>query len=108
MKWYQVFNSKEEALSRVEEKTGLLIKIGPKRINLSRFNNTFYATDDVCPHNGDSLSNGKVNYLGEVVCPWHNYRYALKSGKECQERTHDVNTYPVEERTDGIYLGIPE
>ncbi|MFY7786920.1 MAG: Rieske (2Fe-2S) protein [Thermoflexibacteraceae bacterium] len=38
--------------------------------------------DDTCPHLGESLSKGKVNYLGEIVCPWHTYRFQLNTGEE--------------------------
>ncbi len=107
MKWLRVFESKEKALDTVEEGKAKLLIIGKKRIALARHQNEFFATADKCPHNGESLSKGHVNYLGEIICPWHNYRYDLKRGVECQERTSEVKTFPIKLKDDGLYIGIP-
>ena len=34
----------------------------------------------VCPHMGGPLDQGRVEN-GEVVCPWHRYRYDLTTGE---------------------------
>lgn len=106
MKWIKIFDNLAQALERIAPNKAVLVKIGSKRISLCRFKDALYATDDHCPHNGDHLSNGQVNFLGEIVCPWHNYRFNVKSGKECEERTVDLKTYPIEVRSDGVFIGI--
>ncbi|MDX1627295.1 MAG: Rieske (2Fe-2S) protein [Fulvivirga sp.] len=108
MKWLKVFDSKEKALEAIPQNGARLLKIGERRISLANYQGNIYATDNKCPHNGEALSQGKVNYLGEIICPWHNYRYSLKNGRECQQRTEDVETYPISEKDDGLYIGIPE
>jgi len=108
MKWYKVFESEEQALNTVKMNKAKLLKIGDRRICLSNHNNKIFASKDKCPHNGASLSEGRVNYLGEIICPWHGYRYALNDGKECQNRAHDLKTYPIEYRSEGIFIGIPD
>jgi len=106
MKWYKVFDSKEKALQTIENNKAILLKIGDRRICLANFKDEIFATADKCPHNGESLSKGEVNYIGEIICPWHNYRFGLKNGTECQNRTQDLQTYPIDNRSDGIYIGI--
>lgn len=69
-------------------------------------NNSFFAVQDSCSHNGESLSKGTVNYLGEVVCPWHNYRFELSTGRECSMRSADLRTYPIKVDVDGFFIGI--
>lgn len=69
-------------------------------------NNSFYAVQDRCTHNSESLSKGSVNYLGEIICPWHNYRFDLESGKECASRSAELITYPVRIKEDGFFIGI--
>lgn len=108
MKWYKVFDSKDAALEKVEDQKAILLKIGDKRISLARFKKEIFATADKCPHNGDTLSSGQVNYLGEIICPWHNYRFNLKSGRECEDRSPDVETFPIEVRSEGLFIGIPQ
>ena len=107
MKWYKIFDSKEKALATVPVNTAKLLKIGERKFAIANYKNQLFITDDRCPHNGDSLSNGRINHLGEIICPWHNYQYHLQSGKEAQDRSGDLTTYVVENRDDGIYVGIP-
>ncbi len=108
MKWYKVFDSDEMANQTIKPQHAVLLQIGNRKLCLTRHNNDYYATDDKCPHNGESLSKGKINYLGEIICPWHNYRFNLKHGTECENRTDDLSTYSVEKREDGIFVGIFE
>jgi len=41
----------------------------------------FFATDDLCPHQGASLGEGTY-HEGRVICPWHNWVFDVRSG-EC-------------------------
>lgn len=68
--------------------------------------NTYFAFKNVCPHNKARLSDGKLNAFGEIICPWHEYRYNIKTGRECANRTADLATFTIEKRADGLYLFI--
>jgi nitrite reductase/ring-hydroxylating ferredoxin subunit len=106
MNWVKIFTSKAEAIARLAQNVPRLIIISGKRICIVRREDVFYAVQDACPHNGESLSKGSVNYLGEVICPWHNYRFDLKTGRECAMRSKDLITYPVKIDDSGFYLGM--
>ncbi len=106
MKWVKVFESEAEAFSKIPEKKAVKIALKNKALCLSRFENELFLTDDKCPHNGESLSKGHINHLGEIICPWHNYRYHLRFGRECTQRTIDLATYPIKIEADGVYIGI--
>jgi nitrite reductase/ring-hydroxylating ferredoxin subunit len=106
MRWYKIFDSLEMAIKKVPKNKALLLKIGASKYCLSRHNDTLHFTEDKCPHNGESLSKGTVNYLGEIICPWHNYRFNLKDGKECQNRTRDLEIEGVDIRPDGVFVSI--
>ena len=106
MDWIKVFSSEAEARQRlVSDKPQLLVLHG-KRICLSLHDNTFYAVQDACTHNGESLSKGQINYLGEIICPWHNYRFDLRSGKACDSSCRDLETYSVKIDETGFFVGI--
>ena len=106
MNWIKVFSGDIEARERiVSDKPQLLILHG-KRICLVLHDNTFFAVQDSCTHNGESLSKGYVNYLGEVICPLHNYQFNLQSGRECNTRSRDLLPYPVKIDESGFFVGI--
>lgn len=92
-------------MALTEGQPRLLIVQG-KRICMVRRENVLYAVEDKCPHNGESLSKGAVNYLGEIICPWHGQRFSLKTGREGEERSRDLITYPVKEGPEGVYIGL--
>ncbi|MBX2969014.1 MAG: Rieske 2Fe-2S domain-containing protein [Cyclobacteriaceae bacterium] len=106
MQWIKIFSSMEEAQSRIQSDKPQLVLIGEKRICLVKRQNQFFAVQDRCTHNGESLSKGMVNYLGEVICPWHNYRFSLQNGRECSSRSADLITYPVKVESNGLFIGI--
>jgi len=108
LKWYKVFDTWEEACEKIPQKTAVALQAGEKRICLARTHDKFYAVDDACPHLGAPLSRGKINNENEIVCPWHNYRYHLLYGRECSERSEDVEVHKVEMRKGGFYVGIYE
>ena len=107
MEWLKVFESAEESEKNLPIGKPKLLYLNGKKICLARTQTGFYAVADSCPHLGESLSKGTLNYLNEVVCPWHSYRYHLISGEECKHRTRAAQTFPVEIRPDGLYIGLP-
>lgn len=106
MDWVKIFQSGQEAFTRIHEHKPQLVVIGETRICLVRHNDKFSAFQDSCSHNGESLSKGHVNYLGEIICPWHNYCFDTNSGREIQGRSSDLKTFPVKVDDTGFFIGI--
>jgi 3-phenylpropionate/trans-cinnamate dioxygenase ferredoxin subunit len=84
----------------------LLVIVDRTRICLVLHQNNFFAVQDQCSHNSESLSRGKVNYRGEIVCPWHGYRFALNGGMACDSSCRDLVTYPVKTDDTGFFIGL--
>lgn len=82
------------------------MKVGARRICIAHTALGFAAVADTCPHLGESLSKGNTNYLNEVICPWHGYRFNLVHGQECEQRTEPLVVHKIELREDGLFLGI--
>jgi nitrite reductase/ring-hydroxylating ferredoxin subunit len=40
------------------------------------------------------------------VCPWHGYQFDLATGREYQERCADLETFPVRDEEDGLYIAL--
>lgn len=106
MEWIKVFSSGEEARQRLKENIPQLLVVRGQSICLVMRENLLYAIENKCSHNGESLSKGLVNFLGEVLCPWHGYRFNLKTGRECAERSRDLQIYPVKENEEGVFVGL--
>jgi nitrite reductase/ring-hydroxylating ferredoxin subunit len=106
MEWVKVFDSLQDARRMMEGKSAQLLIIQGKRICLARHNDSFYAVQDACSHNGESLSKGVVNHQKEIICPWHNYRFDLTTGRACDSSCPDLQTYPLRIETSGFFIGI--
>ncbi len=106
MDWIKIFADPAAARQVLANDRPQLVIIGSKRICLVLHNEKLLAIEDKCTHNGESLSKGTINYVGEVVCPWHGYRFNLVTGRESGERSRDLLTYPVKEDQEGVFIGL--
>ncbi len=106
MEWIKIFPGLAEARVRLVQNKPQLLLIRNLRICVVQTHDGLLAVADTCPHNGESLSKGHVNFLGEIVCPWHGQRFHLKTGRECAERSPDLLTYPVKAGDEGVFIGI--
>lgn len=105
MKKIKIFESKEKATMAIPNQSSRLIIIGERKICVMNHGEQFYGFEDRCPHMGASLSQGIVNYLGEVICPLHEYRFR-KSGEEVNGNCESAQTLPIEIEKDGVYIYI--
>jgi 3-phenylpropionate/trans-cinnamate dioxygenase ferredoxin subunit len=106
--WHRIFSRAEmenEALPMNKVRT---VEAGNKKLYLGRLESGYYAIDDKCPHAGGSLGQGNCDSRGNVICPYHRHGFKLKDGLPASGKGYYVNSYPVEERPDGLYAGIPK
>ena len=100
MTWKKVAEKNTIAPNRGEE-----FDIDGKKIAI--FNNDgYHALDALCVHQDTSIATGKLD--GNILeCPSHFWHYNIKTG-ELQDYLKGVRlqTYPVEERNDGIYIDL--
>ncbi|SIT93865.1 Rieske (2Fe-2S) protein [Pontibacter indicus] len=106
--WHKVFDSVTEAREQVPLRKLKQLKLDGRAICFAHTASGFFALDDTCPHLGYSLSKGTTNYLDEVICPWHSYRYSMRDGRECEFRTRKAAFHRVEVREEGVFVGIEQ
>jgi len=106
LNWIKLFPSASVARQRLELNKPQLLIVNGIRICMVLRDNQLWAVQDRCTHNGESLSKGTVNYLGDVICPWHGYRFDLRTGREANEQARDLITYPVKEEEEGVFIGM--
>lgn len=66
----------------------------------------YAAITDTCPHMGTSLADGDV-CDGEVECPWHEWKYDLRTGKSDQREWAFVDVFEVRVENGRVYLKAP-
>jgi len=102
--WYKLAESESELDF---SQSGLAIVVAKeKKITLARFGNQLFAFAYKCPHASGILADGWLDPLGNIVCPVHRYKYNIKNGRNVSGEGYYLPVYPIEIRSDGIYVGL--
>lgn len=79
-------------------------------IAVFRVGDQIFALENACPHWGGPLSDGTV-HVGrmEVICPWHRFRFDLRSGcNVLSDMQRAAKSYPVTVRDGDVFITIEE
>ncbi len=79
---------------------------GLKTVALTKLGGRYGAVDNRCPHQGGPLGQGTLEN-DKIRCPWHGFDFDPFTGEAAGGPDFDVPTYPVEVRTDGVYVQVP-
>ncbi len=79
------------------------VEAAGRELALVRLRGRYAALDGRCAHMGGPLGEGSLED-GVLVCPWHGWGYDPFSGRDPRGVHEPVETYPVEERDDGVYV----
>ena len=105
MEWIRIFPDNVSARRAMSPGKPMTVMAGTRKLCIGLHEGRLFAIADRCPHNGESLGKGKLNQLGEVICPWHGYRFSLVTGR-CSESCPDAETFPLKEEPDGVFVAI--
>ncbi len=76
-----------------------------KTVCMTRFEGKYAALDNRCPHQGGPLGEGSIE-KGWLRCPWHGWDFHPLTGASPAGHDDGVDTFPVEVREDGVYVGF--
>ncbi|MFM8172533.1 MAG: Rieske (2Fe-2S) protein [Pirellulaceae bacterium] len=93
--------------SEVPEGQGRAFPAGEQMIAVFREGSQFFAIDDFCPHQGASLACGWLEE-GAVACPWHAWKFSIRTGQWLDNPRLKVATYKVWEDEGKIWVELPE
>jgi pyruvate oxidase len=82
------------------------VVVDGRTVALSRCGVRLGALDNRCPHQGGPLGEGSIE-KGLLRCPWHGYDYDPLTGRPPAGFSDGVQSYPVQERVDGVYVQLP-
>ncbi len=72
---------------------------------LFRANGGFYAVSNRCLHRGGPLSEGEMNDY-KVTCPWHGWKYDIRTGAFDIIPTLRIKSFPVIEQDGSLYVEL--
>ena len=101
----KLFESIEEAFDVLKENDTRLVRANGQNICVVRREGDIIAFQNECPHQGESLHKGLVNYLGEIVCPLHSYRFSLSNGETSSQPCRPLKFIPVRIKK-AVYLDL--
>jgi sulfoxide reductase heme-binding subunit YedZ len=78
----------------VSESCGKLVNLGPERAAIFRHNGRYFASSNVCRHQGGPLGEGRI-VDGCITCPWHGWNYRVQDGISPPPFHEVVPTYRV-------------
>jgi nitrite reductase (NADH) small subunit/3-phenylpropionate/trans-cinnamate dioxygenase ferredoxin subunit len=93
--------------SEVPEGQGRAFPAGEQMIAVFREESQLFAIDDFCPHQGASLACGWLEE-GAVACPWHAWRFSIRTGQWLDNPRLQVATYKVWEEAGKIWVELPD
>ena len=85
--------------------SGITVEVGSRTLAVFNCDGTFYVIDDTCPHQGGPLGEGEVD--GTVVtCPWHEWKFDVKSGVNVDDAACKVAAYSVKVEGEDVLADI--
>lgn len=101
--WVKVFENAEGLKKRIPIGNSESFEVANKMVCIAHVPDGLFAVEDKCPHQGASLGGGKCNSDDNIVCPLHRYEFNVKTGKG---RAGYIDAYPLEERSDGVFVQL--
>ncbi|MEO1257642.1 MAG: thiamine pyrophosphate-dependent enzyme [Bacteroidota bacterium] len=102
LKWHKVLDNP----AALPEGRVMTVTANHKTFCLTHHEGQFGCLDNKCPHQGGPLGEGSIEN-GILRCPWHGWDYHPITGK-VPGYDDSVQTFPIEIREDGIYIGLEE
>lgn len=106
MTWHKISESRDELFQGENNLTE--IEVEGKLVCVGKYQDKLKACAAKCPHAGGRMSEGYIDTLGNIVCPLHRYKFSTENGRNVTGEGYFLKIYQVEERADGIYIGIEE
>ncbi|MDE0934412.1 MAG: non-heme iron oxygenase ferredoxin subunit [Pirellulales bacterium] len=85
-----------------------LVEVDDRLVILSRIGDDYYCIDDICTHDGGTLSDGPHEGC-EIACPRHGAKFDLRNGKALSmPATQDTVSHQVKVEDGSIRIRLNE
>ena len=90
-------------MEELEKRKTKCVQVNGQKIALYVVNGEVFATQDTCPHEDISLSEGVVEG-DKIVCWAHFWEFDIKSGKGLNQPDSDIKTYKTKVEAGKIFV----
>ncbi len=96
------------SVADVDDGSTRLVEVDDRLVLLSRMGDDFYCIDDICTHDGGTLSDGPHEGC-EIACPRHGAKFDLRTGKALSmPATQDTASHQVKVENGSIMIRLNE
>ncbi len=94
------------SISELPDGSALAVELGDRMVMLVRCEGQVHCLDDVCTHDGGTLSDGRL--IGcEIECPRHGARFDVRTGEALSmPATEDTTCHSVKIEGDSIWVRL--
>jgi nitrite reductase (NADH) small subunit len=85
---------------------GRVVDAEGKALALFNVDGVFYALDNACSHRGGPLGEGEIEGA-VVVCPWHAWRWDVKTGANVNNPAVRMACFPVSLDGGNVFVELP-
>ena len=85
---------------------GCVVEAEGKTLALFNVDGAFYALENACAHRGGPLGEGDLDGT-VVVCPWHAWRWDVKTGANANNPAVKMPCFPVSVDDGRVFVELP-
>jgi nitrite reductase/ring-hydroxylating ferredoxin subunit len=91
------------ALGELSSEQSLLVRVAGRPVGLVLHEGRPVAVLNDCPHYHGPLAQGRVR-RGEIICPWHYFRFDLSTGKSITNPRMECTLLPTRVEGDRVLV----
>lgn len=96
---------KAGSVDQVTPGTAVKVELNGQEVALYNVDGKFFATSNICPHQGGPLAEGMLEGCN-VVCPWHAWVFDVTTGASPVNPRAKIPCYPVKVEGKDLMVGI--
>ena len=95
------------SLDQLSSEECLLLRLAGRQVGLVLHGGQPVAVLNDCPHFHGPLAQGPISVArGEIICPWHRFRFDLGTGKSATNPAMVATVLPSEVRGDKVWVDV--
>ena len=93
-------------VGEIPENRGITVAVAGRLVAAFNVDGEDCAIDDLCPHMGAAVGTDEA-YRGAVACPWHAWRFDIRTGTWCDNPKLKVDVFETRVVGDEIQVRVP-